>query len=123
MKTLTIPELTAEDITRFWSRVEINAGNQCWPFKGIRRKHLDSRPTFVVNLGGTRETEIEVPAYRVAWFLYNRKQPGSLYVCHTCDNEICCNPHHLFLGTASDNAIDMVRKGRQNKTNYIYIFS
>lgn len=38
--------------------------------------------------------------------------PDKMYICHRCDQPACCNPSHLFLGTAQDNSDDMVAKGR-----------
>lgn len=53
--------------------------------------------------------------HRVAYLLATGKSPGDSLVLHTCDNTLCVNPNHLFLGTDKDNSDDKRRKGRQMK--------
>lgn len=81
----------------FWSKVKRGAPNECWPWLGF------------VKPSGHGLTSIRgrmMHTSRKAWILTHGPIPEGLSVNHRCDNAICCNPAHMYLGTRSDNAID-----------------
>ncbi len=90
---------------RFWSKV--NKAGACWLWVACTDGH---------GYGTISVKNRPVKAHRVAWELTYGPIPGRLWVLHKCDNPPCCNPAHLFLGTAVDNSADMVSKGRGRYT-------
>ena len=90
-------------IERFWSYVIKSGDDDCWIWTGGINIRGYGRFWF----NGRLEQ-----AHRFAYILTKGEIPLDLYVCHSCDNPKCCNPNHLWIGTAKDNSQDMVHKGR-----------
>lgn len=87
----------------FWRFVVPKGIDECWEWSGCRK------PTGY----GQNKMTTEPRAHRMPWVIHRGPIPDGIHVCHRCDNPPCCNPNHLFLGTAKDNAQDREKKGRR----------
>ena len=90
---------------KFWDKVDKSAGpDECWPWLG-----------YIGSDGYGRHSLNQKPAraHRLAWSLVNGEIPDGGLICHTCDNPVCANPSHLWLGDAKSNMQDKIAKGRQ----------
>lgn len=104
MKTTKI-ELTPDEVASFWLNVDRSDPNGCWEWTG-RRKPAGYGSLFIRGKN--------LVAHRVAWRLVCGPIPPGMFICHHCDNPPCCNPDHLFIGTARDNVRDAIAKGRKD---------
>lgn len=92
---------------RFWSKVAKSHPDECWLWTAGVNSHGYGHFT----LDACRGKKIKV--HRFSWQLHSGTElPDELDVLHRCDNPPCCNPTHLFVGTAVDNVRDMIAKGR-----------
>lgn len=90
---------------KFWSRI-IKQEDGCWIFSGSTTKP----PPF--GYGQLYQGNKHILAHRYSYQLHNGETPTGMYVLHKCDNRLCCNPAHLFLGTLKDNTQDAIKKNR-----------
>lgn len=99
---------------RFFALISREPGQgpngDCWEWQGART---------IKNYGKVSWPEMcedrvghIVLCHRVSYTFQVGEIPEGLNVCHECDNPPCCNPAHLFVGTALDNNQDAVAKGR-----------
>lgn len=94
---------------RFWEKVDVRSESECWNWKAFI--HPSGYGMFAIN-------RKMYGAHRIAWELVNGKIPDGICVCHTCDNRICVNPSHLFLGSIKDNVDDRDNKNRGKVPHY-----
>jgi hypothetical protein len=90
---------------RFWSKVRKVDGDGCWEWTASRFNGNGYGCFAWIN----RKL---IGAHRASWMLTHGEIQNGLWVLHKCDNRGCVRPDHLFLGTAVDNARDMVAKKR-----------
>lgn len=99
-----LPTLTAEDVRRFWGKIQTGSPVDCWLWTGA------------AGLFGHGRFKVAGKLYsphRIALTLARGPIPAGMVVMHLCDNPPCCNPTHLRTGSQSENSQDTWRKGRR----------
>lgn len=92
-------------IERFNLKWKVNEKTGCWDW--------------TASVAGKGYGQIKLPrqrkqdyAHRIAYLIHKGDIPEGKHVCHTCDNPLCVNPNHLWLGSSAENQQDMKAKGR-----------
>lgn len=117
MRRVNAPEQTELQIAEcngrchdsFWKDVSVRGNDECWLW--LLSKSANG-------YGSAKHGDVTWTAHRMAWHVANRRLdaplPRTIQIRHTCDVRLCCNPRHLIIGTANDNAQDAVKRGRTN---------
>jgi hypothetical protein len=97
-------------LEKFMQKVVMCPMSGCWLWTGAIKRN--SKPCS--QYGWATYKGKNYNAHRLSWILHNGPiESSKTLVCHHCDNTVCVNPSHLFLGTHTDNINDCVVKGRQ----------
>jgi hypothetical protein len=98
---------------RFWTKVEVRADDECWPWVASRCRE---------GYGRFNATDIELPstlAHRIAYTWLVGPIPEGMTLDHLCRRPACVNPNHLEPVSASENARRAVPWNR-GKTHCIH---
>lgn len=94
-------------LERFWSKVNEQSPNECWPWTGSINSHGYGQ--FAIYRGKSRKW---VYAHRLSYELSTAESIDGKVIRHSCDNPPCVNPEHLQPGTQAQNVRDAIDRGR-----------
>lgn len=81
--------------------------DKCWVWQGGISDKNES-----IKYGRTRLDGVMMRTHRAMWTIVNGPIPSDMCICHHCDNGLCQNPRHHFIGTRLDNNRDREEKKR-----------
>jgi HNH endonuclease len=76
--------------------------NECWEWQGSVTN---------AGYGKIRSGNKHLATHRLSYELFKGEIPEGKLVCHSCDNKLCVNPDHLWLGSQKENIQDAKKKG------------
>jgi Zn finger protein HypA/HybF involved in hydrogenase expression len=88
--------------SRFWSKVDIKEKDDCWNWTLSLDQH---------GYGSFRYDRKNYNSHKMAWIITYGNIPKETWVIHTCENNSCCNPAHLYLATRSERMKRAVKEG------------
>lgn len=103
--------LTLEEAFRFWMPGDPPEVDVVWPWPGKPDPYGYGMLAFEGRA---------LKAHRVSYEIFRGPIPEGLMIRHTNDIRIDVNPWNMKLGTAADNARDMVERNRQSRTPRIW---
>ena len=102
---------------KFWARVDMRGDDECWNWTGAATSSgygnltycgtptQAHRLAYALSVGGV--------ALQTGFRELGKAKRYKRFVLHKCDNRLCCNPKHLFLGSMRTNQLDAYEKGRK----------
>lgn len=86
----------------------------CWGWKGSKTPGGYGKVSVRID-----KKPITISAHRLSYLAHKGDVPFGKLVLHKCDNPICTNPEHLFIGTHLENMQDKCTKGRSSTVKSI----
>ena len=99
---------TATDVFRFIDTND-NDPSVCWPWTGTTSGRDDRG---YITIDGKKRL-----SYRVVYEIFKGPIAEDMVIRHKCNNQLCCNPTHLLIGTRGQNEDDKYDSDRAGYTH------